>query len=184
MHADGGLAADFEAAIYSPSQAAYKNYKALLVLRILLGILEASSTPGFILIVCQWWKRDDQAFMTGVWCACNALSEVFGAAVAYGIVEGIKNSRYSRLAGLQLLLLFTGVLTVICGILFLFMVPDSPSSAWFLSREEKILAFERIRANQQGTANKVFRRYQLTEAHAGPKVHPNSLEFQFQLLMS
>ena len=90
--------------------------------------------------------------------------------MAYGIAVSVKHASYKGLEEWQILFLFTGALTVLCGILFLFMIPDSPSSAWFLSREQKVMVFERIRLNQQGTGNKTMKRYQVIEALKDPMV--------------
>lgn len=43
-------------------------------------------------------------------------------------------------------------------------MPDSPLHATFLSKEERIIAIERIRNDQGGTENKTIKRYQLREA--------------------
>ena len=42
-----------------------------------------------------------------------------------------------------------GALTVLFG-LFCFTIPDSPMDAWFLTKEEKIVAVERLRSSQTG----------------------------------
>jgi hypothetical protein len=39
--------------------------------------------------------------------------------------------------------------------------PDSPTTAQFLSQEERVLAVERIRVNQTGVENKHFKKNQL-----------------------
>ena len=49
----------------------------------------------------------------------------------------------------------TGLLTVCMGIIFLFVVPDNQMNARWLKKEDRILALERIRVNQQGVGNKV-----------------------------
>jgi hypothetical protein len=38
-----------------------------------------------------------------------------------------------------------------------FVLPDSPAKARFLNHDEKIIAFERLRANNQGTETKVWK---------------------------
>jgi hypothetical protein len=37
------------------------------------------------------------------------------------------------------------------------VLPDSPAKARFLNHDEKIIAFERLRANNQGTETKVWK---------------------------
>jgi hypothetical protein len=64
--------------------------------------------------------------------------------------------------------LLTGLLTAVIGVIFLFTVPDNQLNARWLSKEDRILAIERIRINQQGVGNKHFKWYQLREALADP----------------
>lgn len=137
-------------------------------MRILLGILESSISPGFALIVSQWWRKEEQGFRTGIWFCWNGMGQVFGAVVSYAIATSIKSNHYTMLKGWQLMFLMTGGLTVICGIIFFFAIPDSPANAWFLTQEEKIIAIERIRSNNQGVGNRVFKKHQMIEALKDP----------------
>lgn len=116
------------------------------------------------------WKKEEHGLRTGIWFCCNGFGQILGAVVSYGIAVGIKQNGYTALAGWQIMFLFTGSLTVLCGILFYFVVPDSPATAWFLSREEKVMALERIRGNEQGVGNKHFKKYQIVAALKDPFV--------------
>lgn len=66
--------------------------------------------------------------------------------------------------GWQIVYVFTGSFTVLLAIGVLCILPDNPMSAWWLTKEEKVLAVERIRSNQQAAENKVFKVYQAKEA--------------------
>ena len=142
----------------------------MVTVRILLGIFEASITPAFVLIVSQWWRKEEQGFRTGIWFCSNGFGQILGACVAYGIATGIKKNGEASLAGWQIMFLFTGGLTILCGVLFLLIVPDSISTAKWLSADEKIMAVERIAGNQQGTEDKHFKKYQMLEAITDPMV--------------
>lgn len=48
------------------------------------------------------------------------------------------------------------------------MVPDNQMNARWLSKEDRVLAIERIRVNQQGVGNKHFKWYQFREALLDP----------------
>lgn len=54
------------------------------------------------------------------------------------------------------------------GALFLFLMPDNQLNARWLSKEDRRLAVERVRINQQGIGNKHFKAYQLKEALTDP----------------
>jgi ACS family allantoate permease-like MFS transporter len=47
-------------------------------------------------------------------------------------------------------------------------MPDSQLNARWLSKEDRILAVERVRVNQQGIGNKHFKFYQVREALVDP----------------
>lgn len=149
-------------------QAACKGFASLVTLRILLGILESGISPGFAMIVSQWWRKEEQGFRTGIWFCFNGMGQIFGAVVSYAIAVGVKHNGYTAMKGWQLMFLMTGGLTVLCGILFFFVIPDDIATSWFLSEEEKALCVERIRANQQGVKNKTLKKYQAIEAAKDP----------------
>ena len=48
-------------------------------------------------------------------------------------------------------------------------MPDSPLNAWLLSKDERRLAIERIRGNQQDIGNKRLKWYQFNEAFTDPQ---------------
>jgi len=64
--------------------------------------------------------------------------------------------------------LVTGILTATIGVIFLFIMPDNQLNARWLTKEERVLAVERVRVNQQGIGNKHFKMYQLKEALLDP----------------
>lgn len=90
-----------------------------------------------------------------------------GGLLAYGILKAVE--RYgSPIAAWRLLFLCTGILTILLGVAFLFLMPDSQLNAKFLSETDRILAIQRIRVNQQGIGNRHFKRYQLIETLLDP----------------
>jgi ACS family allantoate permease-like MFS transporter len=62
----------------------------------------------------------------------------------------------------------TGLLTIALGFCFLYFIPDNQLNARWLTKEDRILAVERVRVNQQGIGNKHFKMYQLKEALTDP----------------
>jgi hypothetical protein len=74
----------------------------------------------------------------------------------------------------------TGLVTIVVGVIFLWIIPDNQLNARWLSRKDRFLAIERIRINQQGIGNKTFRIYQLKEA----LLDPLTWAFVFYALMA
>lgn len=133
----------------------------------MLGVFEASITPGWALITSQWWTKKEQGTRTGIWFSFNGFGQIFGGLVAYGIAVGSRKHGTS-IAPWKIVFLVNGCLTTVLGIVFWFVVPDNQLGAWWLKPRDRILAIERVRVNQQGIGNKHFKMYQLKEALLDP----------------
>ncbi|CAE6422410.1 unnamed protein product [Rhizoctonia solani] len=129
--------------------AAAHNFSGLIATRFFLGIFEATVAPCFITITQMWWRRREQTMRLSLWMAMNGVTMMFGSLIAFGIghIRG-------ELKPYQTIFLFIGLLTLVCSPVVYFILPDSPTTAKFLSREEKVIALERLRANNQGTESK------------------------------
>ena len=57
-------------------------------------------------------------------------------------------------------MIFTAILSFCVSILYFWRMPDNPTSARFLSEQEKIDVVKRIRVNQNGIETKVWKKYQ------------------------
>jgi hypothetical protein len=68
------------------------------------------------------------------------------------------------------LFLIFGLTTSMFGILMFFFLADSPITAKWLSDEERHLAVERLRGNQQGLGSRVFKWYQVKETFTDIRV--------------
>lgn len=147
--------------------AATKNFSGAVAVRFFLGIFEAAVTPGFALFTSQWYTKKEQGTRIGIWFSFNGWAQIFGGFVAYGIARGSR-LHGSAIAPWKIVFLVTGLLTVAVGSLFLIFMPDNQLNARWLSKEDRRLAIERVRVNQQGIGNKHFKMYQLKEAFADP----------------
>ncbi|KAF2770399.1 putative MFS allantoate transporter [Teratosphaeria nubilosa] len=148
--------------------AAVNDFSGAVAIRFMLGVCEAAVTPGFALITSQWYTTKEQGNRTGIWFSFNGWAQIFGGLVAYGISRGTDKVSYHGLEGWKIVFLVTGLLTVACGVIFLFVVPDNQLNARWLSKGDRVLALERIRVNQQGVGNKHFKWYQVREALLDP----------------
>ncbi|CAK1366786.1 unnamed protein product [Cercospora beticola] len=149
--------------------AAAKDFSGAVAIRFFLGLTESAVTPGFALLTSQWYTKAEQGFRVSIWFCWNGIAQIIGGVVAYGIAVGTEKHPAS-LAGWQILFLATGLVTSAVGIVFLFTVPDNQMNARWLSKEDRVLALQRIRVNQQGVGNKHFKMYQLREALTDPMV--------------
>ena len=147
--------------------AAVKNFQGAVVIRIFLGIFESAVTPGFALFTSQWYTKAEQGTRTGIWFSFNGFAQIFGGLVAYGIARGT-SIHGSSIEPWKIVFLVTGLITICVGIIFLFAMPDNQLNARWLSKEDRVLAIERVRINQQGIGNRHFKSYQLKEALLDP----------------
>lgn len=147
--------------------AAVENYAGAIAIRFFLGVFESAVTPGFALFTSQWYTKKEQGSRTGIWFSFNGFAQIFGGCVAYGIAVGCRKSG-TTMEPWKIIFLVTGLLTACLGILFLWIVPDNQLNCRWLSKEDRILAIERIRVNAQGVGNKHFKWYQLKEALLDP----------------
>lgn len=137
------------------------NYAGFIAIRTILGVLESSTSIGFMLLTAQYYHREQQQLRTSIWVAFNGLGQIIGGSMAYGLA---KRQDTLPIAGWKLIFIICGVITIFLGLLFLFIVPDTPLKAWFLTDNEKKLIIKRLRQNQQGVGNHHFKPYQFIEA--------------------
>ncbi|KAH9999763.1 MFS general substrate transporter [Xylariaceae sp. FL0662B] len=149
--------------------AAVKNFSGAMAVRFFLGAFEAAVSPGFALFTSQWYTIREQGARVGWWFSFNGWGQIVGGCMAYGIAVGTA-SHPILIKSWQLVFLVTGFFTAFLGVLFLYLMPDSQLNARFLTQQERVMAVERIRVNQQGVGNKHFKWYQCREALTDPMI--------------
>ncbi|KAK5662645.1 hypothetical protein OQA88_8560 [Cercophora sp. LCS_1] len=129
------------------------NFPSLLGLRFALGSFEAMIAPSCVAVTQMWWRRSEQTLRTSYWNAMNGITAIVGSLFTYGLghIESDKMFKY------QIIFLFCGLLTVLYSVVVLVYMPDSPMEAKYLTEREKLIAVERLRANQMGVASREWR---------------------------
>ncbi|GAQ44206.1 hypothetical protein AtubIFM55763_009871 [Aspergillus tubingensis] len=133
--------------------AACTDFPSLLGLRLTLGTFEAMIAPSCVAVTQMWWRRGEQTLRTAIWNAMNGVTFIVGSLFTYGLGHIHSDSLYSY----QIIFMFCGLLTVAYSTLVLLFMPDSPMEAKFLSEREKVIAVERLRANQMGIISREWR---------------------------
>lgn len=98
-----------------------------------------------------------------LWASFDGLAQISGGLVAYGLSADESNFHPRKI-----LFLLTGFITIVFGALFSVLIPDNQLNARWLSKEDRVLAIERVRINQQGIGNKHFKAYQFKESLLDP----------------
>ncbi|KAB5575353.1 major facilitator superfamily transporter [Coniochaeta sp. 2T2.1] len=132
--------------------AAAHNFGGLLAARFFLGAFEASIAPAFVAITQMWWRRREQTIRVASWYAMNGVTNMVGSLITYGLGH-INGS----LKSYQIIFLFFGLITVSFSFVMFWFMPDSPVEAKFLKDHDKIIAIERLRANNMGVLTREWR---------------------------
>lgn len=135
--------------------------------RSFLGVFESSLSPALILFTAQWYRKKEQGSRTGIWASFVTWGGILGALIAYGLYMGLLK-RTLLIAAWRALFIILGALTIVLGIIFFFIVPDTPQSAWFLNARERDIAYRRTAENMQDLQTKNHRWYQVREALTDP----------------
>lgn len=136
-----------------------KNYASLMVVRALLGFFEACVAPGCILITGMWFNKKQQLRRTCWWTCQAGVSTIFGGLLSFAF----QHVKGTSLASWQIFYLVMGIITIFFGAVVVFVMPDSPVAAKFLSENEKVAILENIRMNQTGTETKEWKWNQVKE---------------------
>jgi hypothetical protein len=79
----------------------------------------------------------------------NDITNIFGSLITWGL----GHIESPHLTSYQIIFLFFGLITVAYSFVVGFLMPDSPMTTKILNEEERMVAIERLRANQMGKEN-------------------------------
>jgi len=132
--------------VLSMLQAFVKEPVSFSILRFLLGAAEAGLYPGMVLYMTYWFPSSTRARFIALFLGGVPLSNVIGAPIS-GWLLGFSGH---GLAGWQWMLILEGIPSLLCGIATLWMLPDGPAKAAWLSAEEKQIIATRLAAEPPG----------------------------------
>ncbi|KAJ4211554.1 hypothetical protein NW759_012465 [Fusarium solani] len=141
------------------------NASGLLAARFFLGVAEASIAPGLATMVSMWYKKSEQPLRHGVWFMGNVMAGFFSSLLSYAI-SFIK----ADISPWQILFIIFGSVTMLWGLCLLWLIPDHPTTARFLSPEQREKAVIRVATNMSSVKNDTFKMYQLLEGLADVKM--------------
>ncbi|EPT00022.1 hypothetical protein FOMPIDRAFT_129874 [Fomitopsis schrenkii] len=171
--------------------AACKDFKDLFIARFILGMCEGSITAGFMIVSSMFYTRNEQTLRVGYWFLMNGTAQIMSGFISFGTLH-IHTEGFEPW---QWLMCITGSVTLVTAVVYWLYFPDSPTNAWFLTKEERVIAVRRLKENQTGVENKHFKAEQVREALRDPKTWlfalfsalnnvPNSLTNQGQIIVA
>ena len=116
------------------------------IVRFLLGAAEAGLYPGMILYMTYWFPQSTRARFIALFLGGVPLSAVIGGPLS-GWLLGVEGH---GLRGWQWMMILEGIPSLICGIATLWVLPDGPMKAKWLSAEEKQIVMARLAAEPPG----------------------------------
>lgn len=104
------------------------------VLRFLLGAAEAGFSPGMVLYLTYWFPADLRAKYYGTYFIAIPLASIFGAPLSSYLLgfDGLVG-----LKGWQWMFLIEAVPAILLGFAVLWLLPDGPTKARWLTADEK-----------------------------------------------
>lgn len=118
-----------------------KNFAGLMVVRMMLGVLEAGFYPGAVYLCTFWYMPKELATRISIFYCFSALSGAFSGLLAAGIaqMDGVAGYR-----GWQWIFILEGIMTVVLGAMCFFLLIDSPrlSHKWLSPAEIRYLELQ------------------------------------------
>jgi MFS family permease len=143
-----------------------QSFSSALAVRFIMGIFEAAVTPGFTLMTGFWWTKREIPLRQCIWYSALGWGGILGSYISMGVSTLPKAMTPERW---QLIFYILGGSTFLWSFVVFFFLPDSPSSARFLSHRERVVAVMRVAGNETGIKNKSFNTQQALLAFYDPK---------------
>lgn len=143
--------------------AAY-NYGGLIVIRLFLGFFEALAIPLLTTTNGMFMTSHERATTQPIFYASCMTSPIPIGFIAYGAI-------YSNISilGYRLLNIIIGCITLVLAAYIWYEYPDNPSTAKFLTTEEKVWVIRRVQRTQlSAIEQKVFKKAHAYEALRDP----------------
>jgi len=117
--------------------------------RFLLGAAEAGFFPGVILYLTYWFPREHRARVVGVFMIAIPVSTFLGSPISGAILD---LDRVMGLRGWQWLFIIEALPAIVLGAMVLFLLPDKPATAAWLTPEQREWLMQRLAAEQARAA--------------------------------
>ncbi|KAI0142180.1 high-affinity nicotinic acid transporter [Pestalotiopsis sp. NC0098] len=157
-----------------------QNWQGLYACRLLTGFFEAGLIPCINVYLGMVYKKSERGKRSSVIFAFSALASAFGGLFAYGLTQ-IESNSYFR--SWRALFIIEGMMTIIICPVFYFLFPESPTTAKFLTDEEKEMMRLRYEQDQHWGIDDTFSWDAVVAALTDPKFFALFI-FQFSVDIS
>jgi len=133
-----------------------KNYPGLMAARAALGIAEGGLFPGVTFYITLWYRRHECGFRMAIFFSAATAAGAFGGLLARGITE---MDGLGGLDGWAWIFVLEGLITFIVAVIAFFVMHDYPSTAKFLTAEEKVEVTHRLTQDRSSLADEYDTKY-------------------------
>ncbi|KAL8962282.1 MAG: hypothetical protein Q9193_001292 [Seirophora villosa] len=131
---------------------AVKDFGGLMTLRWFLGMSESAFFPLVIYYQTTFYRRGELARRLAIFYAAQSIASAFSGLLAFGVFQ----IRTGSMVNWRYLFVIEGTLTILFSFFAFFYLPQSASTARFLSQSEKDLAFYRMQVDSSSVVNEKF----------------------------
>src|SRR5689334_8936003 len=136
-------------------------------MRFLLGAAEAGFFPGVLLYFTYWYPSRERAKIIALFAIGGVVAGVIGSPINGAILHSMEGA--AGLKGWQWLFLIEALPAILMGLVVLWVLPNRPADAKWLSAEEKALVEKRV-AEDPGQAQSTSG-HTLADAFTNPRVY-------------
>ena len=158
-------------------QSVCTSFVSLAILRGFLGVAEAAFGPGVPFYLTFFYKRSELAYRVGIFIAAAPLATSFASTLAWGIVKIGQNGPVEPW---RILFLVEGFPSVIVAFFAFYILPDSPSTARYLTVRQRRVAKLRLQSESDTPHEGIVHGIKLSEVVAtllDPKAYFTALMF-------
>ncbi|KAL4800877.1 major facilitator superfamily domain-containing protein [Aspergillus venezuelensis] len=130
--------------------AAAQNYAGIMALRTILGIMEAVIAPSLTIYTSMWYTRAESTPRFGLWYCGLGVGQIIGGLISFGAQHAPSN-------GWRIMFGVIGAVNVLVAALVLFILPETPEKATFLTPSDKARVKARLEADSAGVGEKIFK---------------------------
>ncbi|KAN0107890.1 putative MFS transporter [Hyaloscypha variabilis] len=165
--------------IVATLQGVVQNLPGFYLARFFLGVTEAGLFPGIVFYLSMWYKRNERQFRVALFFSAASLAGAFGGILAWGIAHMKGVGGYN---GWRWIFILEGLLTVVVGVGAYFAIQPYPTTAKFLTDNERSLIYARLKADSDSTADEGFTWKNVAKTFTDIKVYLYCLGFHTMAL--
>jgi sugar phosphate permease len=102
----------------------------------------------------MWYTRAESTPRYGLWYCGLGVGQIIGALISFGAQHAPASMPFG---GWRIMFVVIGAVNILVSLLVIFLLPDNPDKAKFLTETEKQRIAQRLTDDQSGVGSKVFR---------------------------